>query len=68
MGAIDKAANGARDILKTLLIIAIVLAIVVGVGAATGFLTNALHDIGAFFHGIWVGGDAALKDMKKNWR
>jgi len=68
MGAVDKAAGGAKDFVKTLLIVTVVLAIVLGVGAATGFLTNALHDVGAFFHGIWAGGDFAIKDMKKNWR
>ena len=68
MGALDKAAGSAKDVAKAIIIITVVLAIVVGVGAATGFLNNALHDIGAFFHGIWVGGDFAIKDMKKNWR
>ena len=68
MGAVDKAANGAKDFVKALIIITVVLAIVLGVGAATGFLADALHDAGAFFHGIWVGGDYAIKDMKKNWR
>lgn len=68
MGAVDRAASGAKDVLKTIIIITVILAIVLGVGAATGFLTNAMHDVGAFFHGIWVGGDFAIKDMKKNWR